>query len=182
MNRHLTKTDNHSIPDKLFLRRKATEGLEQLNILDLYAGNNILWNNFDRARYYGIEIVPGKGCNLTADCHRIISSLDLSGFNVIDCDSYGIPFDVVQQIFENPTLAPGTVIVYTAISNKMSSVSRRCLDMFGLTELSRQSRTLVNGLAINLFYAALERWGVDVVHRYTLKSTYTKHYGYFVVP
>lgn len=167
--------------DKVFLRRRATEGLRELRVLDLYAGNNVLWRNFDTARYYGVEIIPGKGSNLNADCRRVIASLDLSGFNVIDCDSYGVPFDVIEAIFANSTLAAGTVVIFTAISNKMSGISRRCLDMFGLSALSKKARTPVNGLGIELFYAALENWGVREVHRYRVRGSYDKHYGYFVV-
>ena len=182
MNRHSTKTDNANVADKVFLRRQATEGLSRLKVLDLYAGNNVLWSNFDTDRYYGVEIVPGKGSNLNAGCRRVIASLDLSDFNVIDCDSYGVPFDVIQQLFDNPTLIAGTVVIFTAISNKMSGISRRCLEMFGLASLSKKARTPVNGLGIELFYAALAQWGVEQVHRYTVKNSYSKHYGYFLVP
>jgi len=178
---HQNKVDNTSVPDKVFLRQQATKHLEKLNVLDLYAGENILWSHFKTARYYGVEIIKGKGKNLNADCKRVTASLDLSGFNVIDCDSYGIPFEVLLKIFENKTLQKGTVIIYTAISNKLSGVSKECLKMFGLEAVYQKSHALVAAKAIDLFYAMLERHGVKMVYYYKINASFVKHYGYFVL-
>ncbi len=48
MNLHSTKTDNASIKSKIELRRRATERLPALRVLDLYAGNNLLWSMFKK--------------------------------------------------------------------------------------------------------------------------------------
>lgn len=178
---HSIKTDNASVADKVALRRKATAELFTLRVLDLYAGENILWSHFNIERYYGVDIVPGKGKNLHGDCKRVISSLDLGGFNIIDCDSYGIPFDVILRIFENETLRKGTIVIYTAISNKMSAVSKECLKMFNLGHMRRKSSTLLAAKALDLFYAMLERQGVGMVHYSKIKGSFEKHYGYFRV-
>lgn len=52
-------------------------------------------------------------------------------FNV---DSYGIPFNQICLLFENPTLQPGTVIIYTAISNKMSGLNKKRIDKFRINK------------------------------------------------
>ena len=179
-NVHQDKVDNTSVPDKVFLRRKATEHLSSLRVLDLYAGENVMWSHFDTERYYGIEIIKGKGRNLHGDNKKIIDSLDLSNFNVIDCDSYGIPFDVLLKIINNKTLQKGTVIVYAAISNRLSGVSKECLKMFGLEQMYKQAQVLIAEKAIELFYAMLEKHGVNVVHYYRIDDNFEKHYGYFI--
>ena len=107
--------------------------------------------------------------------------MDLADFNVIDCDSYGIPFDVMLKIFNSKTLRKGTVIIYTAISNRLSGVSKKCLEMFGLDNMYKRSQALVAAKAIDLFYAMLERQGVKVVYYYKVEGNFTKHYGYFIV-
>ncbi len=61
MSLHSIKTDNASIVNKVALRKRAVESLDKLRVLDLYAGNNILWSNFDKEKYYGVEIQKGKG-------------------------------------------------------------------------------------------------------------------------
>lgn len=178
---HQEKVDNTSVPDKVFLRQQATKHLKHLKILDLYAGENVMWSHFNTDRYYGVEIIKGKGKNLNADCKRVIGSLDLSDFNVIDCDSYGIPFDVLLKIFENKTLKRGTTIIYVAISNRLSGVNKECLKMFGLEDMYKKSQVLVAAKAIELFYAMLERQGVEVLYYYKINDNFAKHYGYFIV-
>lgn len=181
MKAHSIKTDNANIAHKVQLRREATEGLKSLRVLDLFAGNNVLWSNFDCERYYGIEIVKGKGKNLNADNVKVIASLDLSKFNVIDCDSYGIPFKQIEQIFKNPTLADGTVIIYTAIGNAMSSLSKVALESFGIYHLYKKCKVLFNKKSSEFFYAWLASCGVSQVREYEEESkSFSKKYGYFV--
>ncbi|MDR1927639.1 MAG: hypothetical protein LBQ33_03255, partial [Oscillospiraceae bacterium] len=62
--KRVIKTDNKSVANKVFLRKKAIEHLESLQILDLFAGNNVLWRSIDKQRYYSIELESGKGVNL----------------------------------------------------------------------------------------------------------------------
>ena len=181
MKAHSIKTDNANIMKKTSLRRQATEHLECLKILDLFAGNNVLWSQFECLRYYGVEKERGKGKNLNADNLRIISSLDLSDYNIIDLDSYGIPFNQLYELFRNPTLKDETVIIYTCITNKMSGLNKRCLDEFGLSKIYRKVRTVINGKARELFYAYLEKNGVREVFKYSEKTSFFKDYGYFIV-
>ncbi len=97
MNPQPTKTDNKSIANKLFIRKEAIKNLKQVNVLDLFAGRNVLWNNIKTDNYFGIDIENNKGKNLSADTRRVFDTLDLSKFNVIDCDSYGIAFDLYKK-------------------------------------------------------------------------------------
>ena len=177
-----TKTDNKSIGNKIFLRRKATEHLAQARVLDLFAGNNVLWRNIETARYYGVELLPGKGANLNADARQAIDAIDLSAFNVIDCDTYGVPFEVCRKLLEHPQVRPGTVIIYTAICGAFTGVARECLEMFGLHEMYKIAPTLFNQSAVDYFYDMLAGFGVAQVRFYEANDSYTKHYGYFTKP
>ena len=69
------KTDNKSVANKVFLRRKAVENLSSVRVLDLYAGKNICWRNIDKDRYYSVELEEGKGVNLNADAKQVIESI-----------------------------------------------------------------------------------------------------------
>ena len=177
-----TKTDNKSIANKVFLRRKATEHLEGLRVLDLFAGNNILWRNIDKERYYGVELVQDKGANLNADALQAVDSLDLAGFNVIDCDSYGIPFEICRKILENPKVKSGTVVLYTAITNIFSRIPNECINTLGIGEMYKIAPSLFNASAITYFYDMLANHGVKEVRYYELIDNYHKHYGYFTIP
>ena len=176
-------TDNTQIGKKIDLRRQATAHLKKTKVLDLFGGENRLWASFELDRYYGVEKEKGKGRNLTADNMRVIRSLDLSGFNVIDIDTYGIPANQLSEIFDNPTLTPGTVIIYTCISNKRSALSRRIIEMFGLSEMYKKVKVILNGLGPELFHAYLYEMGIAEIKRYVVKdgTNYHKEYGSFVV-
>ncbi|MDE6401593.1 MAG: hypothetical protein K2L54_03170, partial [Clostridiales bacterium] len=91
-----TKTDNKSIGNKIFIRKQAIADLSTINVLDLFGGNNVLWKNIHTDKYFGIEKQKDKGKNLVADAHKVFDYLDLSQFNVIDVDSYGISFDIYK--------------------------------------------------------------------------------------
>lgn len=182
MKAHSIKTDNYNVFHKKYLRKAATRDLNSLKVLDLFAGNNIIWKNFKMDRYFGIEIEKGKGKNLNANNVRVIQSLDLSGFNVIDCDSYGIPIKQIVKIFSNPTLKKGTVIIYTCIGNSISSLSKDFLEYFKLKEMYRKTKVLFNARSSEFFYAYLYDLGIRTVHEYEEKGTsFNKKYGYFVV-
>ena len=86
MSQQPTKTDNKSIPNKIFIRQKAIENLSEVNVMDLFAGRNVLWNNIKTNNYYGIDVSVNKGKNLNVDTRKAIDNLDLSSYNVIDCD------------------------------------------------------------------------------------------------
>lgn len=180
---HSIKTDNASVSNKAELRKQATAHLAELRVLDLFAGNNILWGHFKCARYYGVEEVKGKGKNLRANNIRVIESLDLSGFNVIDLDSYGIPFNQLVLLFENSTLAKETVIIYTCISGKMNGLNKKCLEHYGLSGMYRKCKTLLNALSTELFYGWLYDKNIKTVkvQRPTLCTSLDKEYGYFIV-
>lgn len=181
LNLHSTKTDNANIESKIHLRQLAVEGLDELRVLDLFAGKNKLWAGFDKTRYYGVEKVKGKGRNLHTDNIRVIESLDLSGFNVIDVDSYGIPANQIYELYQNATLQEGTVIVYTCITSKMSELNKCILDMFNLRDIYAKSKTMINGYAVDLFYGMLYDLGVREVCEYEIQANYDKHYGFFKV-
>ena len=179
---HVIKTDNKSVANKVFLRKKATGHLGGLRVLDLFAGNNVLWNCIDTERYYGVELIPDKGANLNADAKRVIDSLDLSAFNVIDCDSYGIPYEICKKILENPAVQSGTIVVYTAITNIFTYFPKSCIEDLGVGELYKIVPSLFNSGAITYFYDMLANHGVKTIHYYEVIDNYTKHYGSFVTP
>ena len=178
---HSIKTDNTNINKKIQLRKQATSNLKKLHVLDLFAGNNILWSEIKTDSYFGVDKNKRKGKNLTADNIRIIPSLDLSRFNVIDVDSYGIPFNQIYHIFKNKTLQNGTVIIFTCISNKMSSLNKKCLEVFNLNKIYKKTKVLINAKAHELFYAYLYINGIKYIYKYSDNSTFKKDYGYFII-
>lgn len=178
---HSISTDNANIENKIKLRKMSIQGLDRVKVLDLFAGANKIWSQIKTDRYYGIEREKGKGKNLYANNLKVIPSLDLSDFNVIDCDSYGIPFEQMESLYENGTLQKGTVIIYTCISNAVSSMNGECLRQFKLDKMYKKSKVLINKLAIDYFFEMLRRNGVTHVTEYENRTSFIKKYGFFKV-
>ena len=179
---HNDKVDNTSVPDKVFLRQKATEHLLSLRVLDLYAGKNICWRNIDKERYYGVELIEDKGVNLNADAKRVIESIDLSEFNVIDVDSFELPFEVCEKLITSEKVKSGTIILYTAMTNIFTMLPKVCVDSLKIKEMYRIAPSLFNLNAIDYFYDMLGNLGVKEATYYELIDKFKKHYGYFTVP
>lgn len=180
MKAHSIKTDNADVYNKVRLRKFATKDLKEINVLDLFAGENVLWSKIKTNYYFGVEKVSGKGKNLNADNLKVIPSLDLSVFNVIDIDSYGIPYNQLELIFNNSTLKSGTIIIYTCITNSMSSLNKSCIKNNNLDSLYKKCKVLFNQKAINYFYDFLYNNGIKSVFRYEDKTSFEKHYGFFI--
>ncbi|MEG1669379.1 hypothetical protein [Chryseobacterium sp.] len=181
MNQQSTKTDNKSIANKIFIRKEAIKELTKVCVLDLFAGRNVLWSNIKTDKYFGIDIICNKGKNLNADTRKIIESLDLAVFNVIDCDSYGIAFDLYQKLLSRKDVKNGTIIIYTLITNEMTNIQNAAKKLFNFQHFYDKAPSLFNAKAIEFFYEFLANSGIKKVNFYSIRDKFDKHYGYFVV-
>lgn len=180
--KHVTKIENKSVANKVFLRREATKHLSELRILDLFAANNVLWRNFEKQRYYGVDILLGKGKNLCADSKQIVKSINLSEFNVIDCDSFEIPYEICKYLLTNKNVKKGTVIIYTAMTNVFTQLPISCIDDLGIREMYKIAPSLFSLNGITYFYDMLANYGVREINYYEHIDNFKKHYGYFLTP
>ena len=175
------KTDNKSISNKIFIRKEAIKNLKEVKVLDLFAGRNVLWNNIPTDKYFGIDIVENKGKNLNVDTRKAFDNLDLSQFNVIDCDSYGIAFDLYKKLFKRKDLNSGTIIIYTAITNEFTKLQNVAKKEFGLEKFYNKAPSLFNAKAIEFFYDFLSLNGIEKITFYAIRDKFDKHYGYFTI-
>lgn len=181
MSRQPTKTDNKSIANKIFIRKEAIKDLKEVKVLDLFAGRNVLWNNIPTDKYYGIDIETNKGKNLNADTRLAIDNLDLSAFNVIDCDSYGIAFDLYKKLLTRKDINKGTIIIYTLITNEFTKIQNFAKDEFKFHRFYDKAPSLFNARAIEFFYEFLSNYGIKQVNYYAIRDKFDKHYGYFKI-
>lgn len=181
MNPQPTKTDNKSIANKIYIRKEAIKDLREIKVLDMFAGRNVLWNNIKTDRYFGIDINAEKGKNLSADARQVLDSIDLSSFNVIDCDSYGIAFDIYKKLLTNKNLKNGTIIFYTLITNEFTKIQNEAKKEFNFKHLYNKAPSLFNARAIKFFYEMISSYGIKEVNFYAIRDNFEKHYGYFIV-
>ena len=176
-----THTDNAHLASKVALRRRAIAGLDHVRVLDAFAGYNTLWKDIPKERYYGIEMTPGKGKNLHADNLKVLPSIDLSDFTVIDLDSYGSSIPQLKAVISNSSLKPGTVILFTEIHANRSSIPLQMLPE-ALRPYYRDCPLLFAKFSDTLFKLAFSDLGITSWVGYHIREgNYDKTYGYFTM-
>lgn len=176
--------DNAYFEIKRAIRLEAIQHLSEVRVLDAFCGKGLLWKGVPLDYYLGIDREKGKSKNcICGDNMKILASLDLSKFNVIDLDSYGVPGGQLLEIAENETLRAGTVLIFTAIEAAIANGQICLFEENGIKkEIYRKCPMLWNKKTLNLFYAILNRLGVRDVNLVVKDcGAYQKHYGYCVL-
>lgn len=177
---HSAFTASSYFNEKLEIRKRACQSLDRVDVLDLYAGKHVIWNQISHNRYYGVDNYEKSG-NLPIDNRTAIKFLDLGQFTVIDADAYGMPYEQIQLLYENKTLRPGTVVCYTCITGPMNRLCVRLLQDFAIEREYKRTRTLFNRYGYQYFHEMLNGHGVKDLHNIIIKKSMRKEYGYFIV-
>lgn len=92
-----TLTDNSFFEEKVAIRIKHLPDKENISVLDCFAGKSCLWKEVGKRtnkkiEYVGIEKEKQKNYKcICGDNLKVIPILDLSQFDIIDVDAYGVP-------------------------------------------------------------------------------------------
>ncbi len=105
----------------------------------------------------------------------------ISKFNVVDCDSCGIAFDLYKNILTRKDVNKGTIILYTAITNEFTKIQNVAKNEFNFKHFYDKAPSLFNARAIEFFYEFLASCGIKEVNYYAIRDKFDKHYGYFII-
>lgn len=100
---------------------------------------------------------------------------------MIDCDSYGIAFDLYKKLLTRKDINKGTIIIYTIITNEFTKIQNIAKDEFNFRPFYNKAPSLFNARAIEFFYEFLALNGISEVNYYSIRDKFDKHYGYFVI-
>lgn len=182
--KYTTKTDNDFTKEKINLRCDHMPS-DPIKVLDCFGGFGVIWDGVKKqsgrsdVERLGIDKERRPSC-LRGDNLRWLSSLDLTQFNVIDLDAYGIPFDQVKILFERKY--KGTVF-FTMIIPSMGNLPSGLPLANGIKkEMYAKSPTIFCKIGWNLWLDYLANNGVEDVWHYSVrKSLGVKHYGCFIL-
>jgi len=168
------KTDNSHLVLKQKIRRELYTPGDL--VLDCCHGEGLLWKPI--APVVGIEMQKGKGDAVyRGKAEKIIPSLDLSKYKIIDVDTYGIPYTILKAIFENKTLAEGTVVIYTFIRTMFGVCDHSLLCTAGYTDaMIKKSPQMFNNRGWQCFCDWLLGEYTDRITDYCVEGK--KHYGW----
>lgn len=159
-----------------------------IRVLDCFHGQGTIWRNIDNRLTNKKIIVLGIDKNkdfmsraLVGDNVRYLATMDLSQFDIIDLDAWGVPFRQLQVIANNPTSA-GCLVFATLIQARFAGLPKKMLSLLGYTPNMVNKVPLLfrrNGIEKWLQYLAL--YDIKWVKLYSDKPK-RKHYMAFVMP
>jgi len=174
------KTNNSYLGNKIELRLAFLP--EAPSVLDCYGGAGLIWRVITertglKIRYVGIDKNEyGSGFYLPGDNMAYLLAMDLSRFNVIDLDAYGVPYEQLKTLFERRY--SGRVFV-TFIQSLYGKMPYGLLEEIGFSRVMiEKCPTLFGKRGWRHFLDWLAQNGVgEVVHR----SNAGKHYLTFAL-
>ena len=176
------KTFNSFLADKVALRANNLPKDAEINVLDCFAGKGTIWRAVKlltgREIYtLPIDIVNNDGFFfMPGDNRSFLSIIDLSRFNVVDLDAYGIPYDQLKILFDREY--HGHVFV-TFIQSQYGIMNQDLLMDLGFTrEMIKSIPTLFSKSG----WAYVREWlALRGVKRIRVRSSKRKHYLFFKI-
>ncbi len=144
----MIKTDNHSLRQKIDLRRQICALLEQpLRVLDLYAGEGRVWSGAKEfcaiEAYTPVDQKPRmSGVIKMTVSARTVRGFDLSRFNVVDVDSYGEPWEVWGELARMITGQTAVFLTHGYVSRSSTMISKFLRQRRGYRWVGTSQRTL----------------------------------------
>jgi len=173
------KTDNHFTADKIALRIGMLPDKEVVRVLDVFGGRGVIWRGIKRKTGRDIRVTSIdkrddiSTMHLHGDNAKVIKGLDLSRFDVIDLDAYGIPADQLKTVFDSKFVGP---VFVTAIQTMNGGMPKLILDSIGLPKETPTSLSAKYG-----FHHLLTWIGMHGVKKIRCRSWHRKHYFGFVI-
>jgi len=174
------KTNNSFLGNKVRLRLNYLP--KNPSVLDCYGGARLIWRAVEElsgcsVRYIGIDKIDyGVGFYLDGDNLGYLRGMDLSRFNVIDLDAYGVPYEQLKAVFERGY--KGRVFV-TFIQSLYRIIPGGLLADIGFTPEMRQAcPTIFGKRGWQYFQEWLAKNGVRAI---THRSHAQKHYLTFEI-
>lgn len=171
----MKKTDNSLIDEKVKLRLEVLELINknEINVLECYSGKGLVWNNVKIKTNKIINILKidqkriSESGVLIGDNRKYLKCLDLSKFDIIDLDAYGIPFNQLEIIFKKNYEG---YVICTMIQTGMGCINNELI-------------TITTGFdqkIISLCQVFLSRFALQLLCKYLYINDVQNITGYFI--
>jgi hypothetical protein len=132
------KTNNSFLKEKIILRLLNLPDKKNIKVLDCYHGGGEIWNNIklltDKSiEIDGIDIKEYENTiSLIGDNLKVLKSIDINKYDIIDLDAYGIP-DQQIEILKSKNKKE-IIIFYTFIASVFGRLSDKLLFRLGFSK------------------------------------------------
>jgi len=178
----LKQTDNSYIDEKIGLRLEVLNLIKKkkVNILECYSGKGVLWDSVKNKTDKEISILKidqkriSESGILIGDNRKYLKCLDLSKYDIIDLDAYGIPFEQLEIIFKKDYVG---YIICTMIQTGMGNLNNGLLAILGFDKkIISQCRVFLSRIALEILCKYLYIRGIQNITGYFIER---KRYFYF---
>jgi len=173
MSSQATKTDHSYFDYKLRVRLQNLPAKKCFSVLDCFCGAGSLWQSV-QARRPDLKInvlsidkkMDRRRLHLIGDNIKFLASLDLTKFDAIDLDAYGVPYAQLSFCL-GQKLRPGTVFYVTLALARKQSLPKQLLYELGYSEaMINKCKTLCSRPALEKFKRFLAGRGVRRISYY----------------
>lgn len=174
-------TNNSYLDDKIKLRLENLPDKNSINVLDCYRGSSEIWGRIKKLtkkqiNVVGIDKENYSGLYLKGDNLKFLKTLDLNSFDIIDLDSYGIPYKQLELIFKKKY--KGYVFV-TFIQSQFGRLNNKLLFRLGYTQnMVNKIPTLFSKNGYEKFKSYLKICGICRIKSLNYNN---KHYLFFKI-
>jgi hypothetical protein len=173
-------TDNSYFLDKVMMRVNHLPDKQEIFVLDCYSGNGRIWNEVKKYTGKNITVLriekesKKKGVYLRGDNLKFLKNMNLSVFDIIDLDAYGIPFKQLKLVFEQNINA---VVFVTFIQTIFGGIPAELLQYGGYSkEMINKIPTLFYKHSVTCFECFLLNNGIN---KYYVRQNNKKRYFCF---
>jgi len=172
------QTESSHLGAKIRLRlNNLPENKDTLRVLDVFSANGKIWNEIKRLSSRDIKVLRMdiradlEGIYLLGDNMKFLETMDLSAYDIIDVDAYGIPFEQLRVILPK---AKGKKIFVTFIQSLLGTCPYDLLNFVGIPHgMIQKCPTLFGKKAWGIFKQYLAQNGVVTINHYAFGR---KHY------
>lgn len=169
--------------EKIKIRLDSIKGIDELIVLDCYHGNGDIWSKIQtitgkEIRLLGIEknASRSKFEVIQGDNRKVIKTIDLKKFNIIDLDSYSNPIGLIDYCYQ--IAEPGTIFFYTFIINPLNGGPQK---LRAVGENQKICQTIGNKFISEAWNSFLYDIGVTEYKEYIFNdNAMVKRYGCFI--
>lgn len=173
------QTNNSYLEGKVKLRLENLPGENTINVLDCYRGNSEIWDKIKKStdkqiNIIGIDKKNYGGLYLKGDNLKFLKTLDLKIFDIIDLDSYGVPYEQLEIIFKKEYKG---IIFVTFIQSQFGRLNNKLLIKLGYTKkMINKIPTLFSRNGFEKFKLYLKSCGISRIKSLNYNN---KHYIFF---
>lgn len=178
MSSQQTDNDADGFSYKVSLRLESVK--KDVTVLDCFSGHGTVWSGVKEYSTKKIKTLQidtrsdKSGVYLKGNNIKFLKTIDLSKFDIVDLDAYGVPFPQLEILFDRKYKG---IIHCTFIQSNQGRLNHMLLNELGYSnEMIKKCPTLFSKNGFEKFCKYLRKRGISKINFLSLKN---KHYLYF---